>query len=61
MSETQREFKVGDTVRLRSGGPVMTVTYVIPGNLMVDCEWYDAGEFIKKTFRDAVLKKVNVL
>ena len=39
------QFKLGDTVQLKSGGPVMTVTYVgslNPGSKpSVSCSWFD--------------------
>ncbi len=33
------KFKVGDLVRLKSGGPVMTVSYA-PGKTRVGCCWF---------------------
>jgi len=33
------EFKNGDIVKLKSGGPKMTVYQVLRGN--VDCTWFD--------------------
>ena len=39
-------ISIGDTVQLKSGGPVMTVVYVdSDGNM--DCAWFDGEE--KKT------------
>lgn len=38
------QFKVGDNVRLKSGGPTMTVTAVGPddtGTIWVSCSWFD--------------------
>lgn len=37
------EFKIGDTVRLKSGGPLMTVTDLDNsiGYLLVYCTWFD--------------------
>lgn len=37
------EFKVGDTVRMKSGGPLMTITGVEnkEGRQMVWCSWFD--------------------
>ncbi len=38
------QFKVGDTVRLKSGGPTMTITAVGDdnGKIRVWCSWFDA-------------------
>jgi uncharacterized protein YodC (DUF2158 family) len=33
-------FKVGDTVELKSGGPVMTVTAFVKGSASVRCAWF---------------------
>lgn len=52
------EFKVGDTVRLNSGGPLMTVegfgTY--DGEQKVQCVWFVKTETKRGTFPPAVLK-----
>ncbi|HEY4292070.1 YodC family protein [Luteibacter sp.] len=37
------DFKKGDVVQLKSGGPVMTV-YDILGSGRVGCEWFDSKE-----------------
>jgi uncharacterized protein YodC (DUF2158 family) len=37
-------FKVGDTVQLKSGSPVMTVTGSVPtaeGKQLLRCTWFD--------------------
>ena len=34
-------FKIGDTVKLKSGGPKMTVTHVLPGDQYGVCYFSD--------------------
>ena len=55
-----QEFKVGDVVRLRSGGPLMTV--VNPQTSQgkeVWCEWWNEGtsKFENRGFLPEVLEK----
>jgi uncharacterized protein YodC (DUF2158 family) len=63
------EFKIGDVVELKSGGPAMTVTQV-PGWVgsppkqgdvgvrtdLVTCYWFDGGEANSHEFQPEVLK-----
>lgn len=56
------EFKTGDTVRLKSGGPLMTVsTSSASGG--VDCYWFNqsGSEYTSKweTYRAEMLKTVD--
>lgn len=53
----KRRFKVGDLVKLRSGGPVMTVSDVIDSDL-VRCQWFagkklETGNFDTGTLQSA--------
>ena len=53
-------FNVGDTVRLKSGGPAMTVESVeqFEGVDMAHCVWFgDKGEVQRQTFPMALLEK----
>jgi len=56
---SERPFKEGDVVTLKSKGPEMTVQRVLPGNLSVECMYFDGKEFIKKKFNDNLLMKVR--
>lgn len=49
-----REFKVGVTVRLKSGGPTMTINK-IDGN-EISCQWFDNKEIKGATFIKEVLE-----
>ncbi|MBI6887208.1 YodC family protein [Pseudomonas putida] len=37
---TEMLFKVGDLVRIKSGGPVMTVQAVLKSSNLFDCQWF---------------------
>lgn len=49
-SEEEREFKAGDVVRLKGGGPIMTISQVAEewlaqkGELSAWCQWVENGE-----------------
>ena len=40
-----RKLKVGDIVRLNSGGPLMTVTETSNDRSSTDVAWFEADEF----------------
>ena len=45
------KFKVGDTVRLKSGGPLMTITqltYAEPPNFI--CRWFEGDKMKQDVF-----------
>ena len=50
------ELTRGDVVRLKSGGPDMTVTHVLPGG-MIGCQWFEKGELKQGTFLPQALHK----
>lgn len=54
MAET---FVVGDTVQLKSGGPIMTVEDLDENS--VDCVWFNGKTEKRNNFITATLKKVN--
>jgi uncharacterized protein YodC (DUF2158 family) len=46
-------FRVGDTVKLKSGGPLMTVTNPggqTGGKTVVSCTWFDGSEVKASVF-----------
>jgi uncharacterized protein YodC (DUF2158 family) len=50
------EFKVGDTVRLKSGGPIMTIQDI--GEGLASCIWFErtkreGGSFVIATLEHA--------
>jgi len=52
-------FKVGDTVQLKSGGPVMTV-HSLEEHDNVYCSWFDGPKPTGGTFKAAMLKKIEM-
>jgi uncharacterized protein YodC (DUF2158 family) len=63
MAVNDAEWKVGDVVRLKSGGPKMTVTscsdpYNI-GRNTASCIWFDGLHPVKEDFPPDALEKVN--
>lgn len=43
-----KKMKIGDLVRLKSGGPVMTVSYV--GTTNIKCTWFKGEDCHKENF-----------
>lgn len=60
---SDHKYKMGDVVRLRSGGPNMTVqgyTDLGTGEI-VSCQWFDRAEKLQKgNFREDALQGVDV-
>ena len=53
MSES---FKPGDTVRLKSGGPLMTISWINESNKYVGCEWFEGKNIKSFEFKHTSLK-----
>lgn len=49
-------FNPGDTVRLRSGGPVMTVNEQAQGGAGLVCVWFDGNEVRHHAFKPEALE-----
>jgi uncharacterized protein YodC (DUF2158 family) len=45
-------FKVGEAVAPKSGGYLMTVTYVDHDEPFVECTWFHSGQLSKQTFHN---------
>jgi uncharacterized protein YodC (DUF2158 family) len=54
------EFKAGDVVELKSGGPKMTVSQAgkaaISGRPMILCDWFDGQKKMRDSFPPESLK-----
>lgn len=55
---SEASFRVGDVVRLRSGGPAMTVECLRGGGL-VDCVWFSEGHKLTTFFLVATLEPAS--
>ena len=53
------EFRDGDVVQLKSGGPLMTIQSVHrgPDGLTAFCEWFDGKKQMGASFRTSSLLK----
>jgi uncharacterized protein YodC (DUF2158 family) len=54
------EFKAGDVVELKSGGPRMTVSqtgeHAMSGRFMIWCDWFDGKKKVSDSFPPETLK-----
>ena len=53
------QFKPGDIVKLKSGGPAMTVTQIVTtdrGRLQVWCKWFDDNRLTENFFPPEALE-----
>jgi uncharacterized protein YodC (DUF2158 family) len=55
----KEELKLGDVVRLASGGPKMTVSPKTKSDPRVSCLWFEGFELKGGMFHPEVLKKVE--
>lgn len=56
------QFKPGDVVMLKSGGPKMTVNAVgdsFGGSLKVWCDWFEGSNKLSDAFEPTSLKQVG--
>lgn len=49
------EITVGSTVRLKSGGPLMTVEELIPDKKAVKCTWFEKNKLCREQFPVSIL------
>ncbi len=67
MTENIEQFKIGDVVQFKSGGPLMTIKRILNKNdeFNLDnddyvCQWFDdKNTLMTKSFIHAVLKKIK--
>lgn len=53
MNQPESEkFEVGDLVRLKSGGPIMTVESLIGSPIKIDCVWFSSFLHGRRMARD---------
>jgi uncharacterized protein YodC (DUF2158 family) len=52
------DFKVGDIVQLKTGGPAMTITYIDEDSGEVTCKWFifASSSYGKENFYPGALK-----
>ncbi len=52
-------LKVGDVVQLKSGGPLMTISYQSDNAKSYECKWFHNDELKRSHFSKDSLKKVE--
>lgn len=55
MSEAVTEFNIGDVVKLKSGGPPMTVIMLRRDRKGAQCGWFEQGEYRSEWFMNECL------
>ncbi len=56
LSGEEMKLRTGDLVRLRSGGPLMTVQDYSAETFLVVCEWFDGDSYITGQFLEETLE-----
>lgn len=51
-------MKVGDVVKLKSGGPAMTITFIDGENLV--CEWFERDTNKRASFHINALQQIKL-
>ncbi|PWU11645.1 MAG: DUF2158 domain-containing protein [Verrucomicrobia bacterium] len=57
------ELKIGDQVKLKSGGPIMTVEYIVAGTrdycheTFMHTVWFEGSDVRKSNFNSKTLEK----
>lgn len=46
-SESSQELKIGDVVKLKSGGPTMTIHSIEKSGSSINCQWFAGDKFDK--------------
>ena len=46
-SESNQEFKIGDKVQLKSGGPIMTIVF-FDGKGLLKCSWFTHDDEVRE-------------
>lgn len=52
------KIEIGDTVQLKSGGPIMTVE-AITDRGYIRCQWFDGSKIDNSLFKPESLKKIE--
>lgn len=58
--ESQSKFAIGDIVKLKSGGPDMTVRVAPDSSRMYQCQWFAGKKLEAGHFPEGSLERVNL-